>query len=415
MKLQSRKLALLALTSVLLLSISCSDGTKEDSKGKFKLYSIFLGEFKNQDEVEQFWSSLNPILWDQLRIEKIYDRNYKLYYGKFPSSFEAGKAAYNFYSSSLIKKYKISRDRKSVLDKFANVLFVSRYLDRPAVFNYNLITNQTEVEWSEYGKKVVSLNHSVDHNSVFITTAGRYKIQTGMPSLYDARVFLMKREEEQNKELAFIGNGVQLYTYWENRDTFKVNITSVDSFNSRIVTQNIFPFDINGNLGKVSNRSFDLIRDGFPAPPKRFPSEISPNNRFRFREVSSQGESYIYLRDFDDKSEQLTATAKGKIIDGRWSDGGDYLYIIAGPSKIESKKKNSGASGELIIVNAAEKKMIRVFTGFRYENLLVHGNLLFFDERSDQIAQIKVYDSKHDKIIHTITMFGGCGINNLPM
>lgn len=415
MILQLQKIIKLGLVTILLFSISCTESSKVNSKSGQKFYSIFLGEFKTQDEVEEFRLSLNTILWDELRIEKIYDRNYKLYYGKYSSSFEAGSAAYNLFSNSLITKYKITRDGKTVLDGYANVPFVAKYLDRPSVFNFNLVTKQIEVEWSEYGKKVVSLNHSTDHNSVFITTANRYIMQTGKRYIYDARVFLMKREEEMNKELARLGNGVQMYTFWENKDTFKVNITFIDSVESRKVTQKIIPFELNGNLGRTQERSFDLLRDGFPAPPKRAPKEISPNNRFRFRAVSSQGESYIYLRDFNEKSEQLTVSTKQIIRDGRWSDEGNYLYIITEPDKIVSRKQKSEPTGELFIIDAVEKKLVRTFSEFRYENLLVHGKLLFFDERSDQTAQIKVYDSKHDKILHTISMFGGCGLNNLPM
>ncbi len=398
---------------MLFASIACTDSSENNAKQKS--YSIFLGEFKTQDKFEEFKMALNPILWDQLRIEKIYDRNYKLYYGKYSSSFEAGKDAFDFYSNSLIKKFKITRDGKPTLDEYSNVLFLSRYLDRPSVFNFNLITKQTEVEWSESGKKVVTLNHSDDHNSAFITTANRYGIQTGLRYIYNARVMLLKREEEQNQELAVLGKGVQIYTLWENRDTFKVNFTFIDSVDSRVAVQKIFPFDLNGKAGIIQKRSFNLIRDGFPAPPRRLPIEISPNNRFRFREVSSQGESYIYLRDFNEKSEQLTVTTKLKIIEGRWSEEGNYLYLVARPNGVGPQKQKSEPTGELFIIDAVQKKLVRKFSDFRYENLLVHGKLLFFDERSDKISQIKVYDSKHDKILHIISMFGGCGLNNLPM
>ena len=404
---------LLVLTFILF--ISCTESEKKNGNNKQKSYSIFLGEFKNQDEVEKYRLSLNSILWNELRIEKIYDRNYKLFYGKYPSSFEAGQAAFDFYSNLLIKKYTITRNGKPTLDEYANILFVARYLDKPSVFNFNLLTNQTEVIWSEYGKKVVSLNPSADHNSIFITTANRYGIHSGLRYIYDARVFLMKREEEQIGEAVNIGSGVQLYTFWENKDTFKVNLTFVDSVDSRVVVQKVFPFDLKGISGEVKKRSFDLIRDGFPAPPRRFPIEISPNKRFRFREVTSQGESYIYLRDFNEKSEQLTVSTKRGIKDGRWSNDGNYLYIITEPDTVGSMKPKTELSGELYVIDAVKKKLIRIFTGFRYENILVHGKLLFFDERSNKISQIKVYDCKHDKVLHTISMYGGCGLNNLPI
>lgn len=405
----------LALVAVIVISISCAENESRNGKAKQKHYSVFLGEFKKQDKIEEFRSSLNPVVWDELRIEKIYDRNYKLFYGKYSSSFEAGKTAYELLTNSIISSYKITRDGRPTLDEYANILFVSRYLDRPSIFSFNLITKQTAVDWSYSGKKIVALNHSSDHNSVFFTTASSYGKQGGMRYIHDAKIFLMKREEEQISEVGALGNGMQLYTFWENKDTFKVNFSFIDSVDSRIVNQEIIPFDLNGKPGEIKKRNFDLIQTGFPAPPKRFPIEISPNNRFRFREVYSQGESYIYLRDFDEKSEQLTVSTKRKIKDGRWSDDGNYLFIITDPAVAGSAKQKSEPTGELFIIDAVEKKLVRIFSGFRYENLLVHGKLLFFDERSNQIARIKVYDCKRDKIIHTISTFGGCGLNNLPM
>ena len=44
---------------MLLFSISCTESNKVNSKVGQKLYSIFLGEFKTQDKVEEFRLSLN--------------------------------------------------------------------------------------------------------------------------------------------------------------------------------------------------------------------------------------------------------------------------------------------------------------------------------------------------------------------
>jgi hypothetical protein len=412
---QFQKIFRLVFITGIFFSLSCSDTEKENDKGKQNLYSIFLGEFKQQDQVEDFRSSLNRSLWNKLRIERVYERNYKLFYGKFSSSLKAGKTAYNFFSDSLITDYKITRDGKPTLDTYANVLFVAKYLDRPSVFSFNLITKQTEIEWSNFGKKVIALNPSKDNNTVFITTASSYGKFSGVRFIHDARLYKYRREEEQSDEIAEFGNGVQLYTYWENPDTFKVNFSSFDSVNSRIVNQKIFPFDLNGNLGKIKERTFDLLQNGFPAPPKSNPITISPNNRFRFREVYSQGESYIYLRDFSEKSEQIIFKTKQKIKDGLWSDDGNYFFIVTDNEVVESTNKKNETDQQLLIINAVEKKLVRTFSGFKYENLLVHGKLLFFDERSIQSAQIKIYDYKQDKIIYTISMFSGCGLAHLPM
>ncbi len=411
MNLKFQKIFRLIFVTAIFFSLSCSTSDKES--GRENAYSIFLGEFKQQDQVEDFRSSLNQSLWSKLRIERVYERNYKLFYGKFPSSFEAGKTAYNFFSDSLITSYKITHDGKPTLDTYANVLFVAKYLDSPSVFSFNLITKQTEVEWSNFGKKVIALNPSNDNNTVFITTASSYGKFSGVQFIHDAMLYKYRREEEQSDEIAEFGNGVQLYTYWENPDTFKVNFSAFDSVNSRIVEQKIFPFALNGNPGKIKERRFDLLLNGFPAPPKSGPISISPNNRFRFREVYSQGESYIYLRDFNEKSEQIVSKTKQKISGCRWSDDGNYLFIVT-DNEVVPNKKNETVQ-QLLIINAVEKKLVRTFSGYKYENLLVHGKLLFFDEHSVQSAQIKIYDYKQNKIIYTISTFSGCGLANLPI
>ncbi|MCX6168810.1 MAG: hypothetical protein NTX65_05700 [Ignavibacteriales bacterium] len=408
-----QKISRLIFVIVISLLLSCSNSDKE--KEKQNSYSILLGEFKKQDQVEDFRSSLNPSLWSKLRIERVYERNYKLFYGRFSTSMEAGKSAYNFFSDSLITEYKITHEGKPTLDTYANVLFVAKYLDRPSVFNFNLITKQTEVEWSNLDEKVIALNPSKDNNTIFLTTAGSYGKFGGIRFIHNAKLYKYMREEEQSKEITEFGNGVQLYSYWENPDTLKINFTSYDSVNSGIVNQKIFPVDLNGILGKVNERSFDLLQNGFPAPPKVNPVPISLNNRFRFREVYSQGESYIYLRDFSEKSEQIIFKTKEKIKDGLWSDDGNYLFLITYNTGGRSAISKNEIGQQILIINAVEKKTIRIFSGNKYGNLLVHGKLLFFDEHSVQNSQIKIYDYKKDKIIYTISMFSGCGLANLPM
>ncbi|MFA7228284.1 MAG: hypothetical protein WC061_04550 [Melioribacteraceae bacterium] len=409
-----RKIFFTLLLSLTLIAVFCSERGNDDLTEKLKPYSIFLGEFKTRDQIETFRLSLNSVLYDKLRIEKIYDRNYKLFYGRYPSSFEAGQEAFELYTKSLIaKNYKITRDSKRILDSYANVLFVSKYLNRPSVFSFNIITNQIEVEWSNPLMKVVALNYGPDHSTAFISAALSSGRRGGVSYINDAALYLMKREEERTLELEKMGDGIQLYTYWENKDTFKVNYSSVDSIDAKTVVQKIYPFNINGKRGVVKERRFDLLKSGFPFPPKRSPSVISPNNRFRFRAVYSQGESYIYLRDFDEKSEQLTSTIYGKLTDARWSEDGNFLFIVINKSG-PVQNENASKAGELLIIDAVQKKPVRIFSGFSYENLLVHGKLLFFDKRSEDISQIEIYDYRRDKIIQTISMYTGCGLNNLP-
>ncbi len=400
------------------MSLIMSECTKSrnDIDQDYKIaYSISLGEFKTQEEAAKIKSTLENKLNSTLRIEKSNKNKYHLLLGKFTSSFEAGENAFNLYTNSLILDYKIVRNGKLVDDLFTNVLFVAKYLGRPSVYSYNLLTKQSSIEWSKWQRKVISLNYSPNKESAFITTAFSYGRESSFPYVHEVRIYFLNRANEQSDELAEPGDGVQLYTYWESNDTFKVNFTKLDTINSKIVLQNIYPFDINGKLGFIQNRKYDLLQHGFPTTPKRKPVYLSPNKNFQFRNVQSENESNIYLKNFKQRSEELVITTKRNINDARWSKDGNFLFIITNDSAVDSKGIKAEKTGELIIINAIKMKIVRIFSGFQFENVLVHGKLLFFDERLKDIAQIAVYDYTRDKLLNTIFVYGGCGLNNLPM
>ncbi len=412
---RKRSKILISFIFVTLILSECTISDHDINQNNKITYSILLGEFKTQEEAVKLKPILESKINSTLRIEKTVKNKYQLLFSNFVSSFEAGESAFDLYSNSLIQDYKIVRNGKPVEDVFTNVLFVAKYLGRPSVYSFNLLTKQSSVEWSRWGRKVISLNHSIDNQSAFITTVLSYGRQSGFPYIHEARIYFLNRINDQADELAELGNGVQLYTYWESSDTFKVNYSMLDTVNSKIVIQNIYPFDIDGKSGLIQKRKFDLLKHGFPSVPRRDPVELSPSKEFQFRNVRSDGESNIYLRNLKQRSEELVVTTKRNINDARWSEDGNYLFIITDNQSVDSKGVKAEKTGELIIIDALRMKIIRIFSGFHFENVLVHGKLLFFDERLKDIAQIAVYDYTRDKLLNTISIYGGCGINNLPL
>ncbi len=376
-------------------------------------YSILLGEFKKVEQAIELKTKMDTTIKDSLRIEKINDKKYILLYGHFTNSFEAGKTAFNLHSDRFIGNYKIIIHGKQILDDFANVLFVAQYPDKPAVFNFNLITKQIEVVWSRLNAKVVELNHSKDAHTFVISTAQNFGKEAGLSYVRNAKVFLLKRGDDQDNEIIDLDDGVQLYTYWENDDTLKVNYSSTDSTDSKTVVQKIYSIDKNGILGVTKTRKYDLFKDGFPLPPKRVPVTLSPLKNYQLRIVGTQGKSYCYLKDLDKRSEELIAVTIRTIYDARWSDDGNYLFIVTNNTVPENPRKKKESSGELLVINAKEMKLQKIFAGFRYENILINGRLLFFDQRLGNNSQIAVYDFIKDKYYYTISVTGGCGLNSL--
>ena len=198
---------LILVTLVLLAACQKSEPRKKNA-GE---YSIALGEFKTYEKADSFSSKLNFTKEIQPKIVQADQNRFLLTYGNFVTSFDAGKKAFELYNDSLINHYKIIKNNEGVVDLFANVFFVGKYLERPSIYNYNLITKQSKLFWSRWGRKVLSLAPSRDRNTIFITTALGYGQQGSFPYVREARLYMYSGEEGQVNEVYEFGNGLQLY------------------------------------------------------------------------------------------------------------------------------------------------------------------------------------------------------------
>lgn len=386
--------------------ISCNQLELEEKSGND--YSIGLGEFKTFDEADLFKSKMDFKLWSRLKIKQQDENNFILTFGSFNSSFEAGRKAFDLHSKFLVDNFKIIRNDNYVRDMFSNTLFVSKYQGRPSVYNYNLITRKSKVMWSRWGRKVISVNCSSDRNSAFIITASNYGKKAGFPFLKDIKLYYFDGIKNKISEISEFGDGMQIYSYWENKDTFKINLTRTDLIKSEKIIQTISAFDKNGNKGEVKKRNFLLTKDGFPKPPDEKYQPISPKGTFQFRTIYEENENSIYLRDLKKNAEVLITGFTGKIKNIWWTPDENFLFLIIG------KKGNEKSSNyKLIVIDTNGKKITRSFAGPVYKDLLVQGNLLFFDRIFEGVSQITIYDFVSDNIYGEIKMPGGSGINDL--
>lgn len=411
MRFKTTTILLISFVSALLLTSCGSRNGLDDSN----VYSIKIGEFTDINSAKDFRIKLNRDIADSARIEKYRDNLYKVFLGRYVNSYAAGKNAYRLSSEGLIRSYSIMRDRQEILDEFRNVLFVARYLGRPSVFSVDLLTKQTELIWSNQNMSVISLNVAANRDVAFVTTATSYGMRSNLPYVHGVSFLQLKREENEINKLSEAGDCSQVYTYWERSDTFKVNVTLIDTIDSRRVYQNIYAFDLSGKHYSVNKREFNLIDQGFPTPPNRKPDYISTNNRFQFRTIASDTEYDCYIKDVQERSDVLVASSKRKIIDARWSEDGNYLFIVTDSSVLLNSPKKTPPTGELLVINAAQKKLVADFNSFRYRNLLVQGNFLIFDERLNDMSRINIFDFVRNKIYYTLVIPGGCGLINLPM
>lgn len=393
--------------------ISCDNKPSVKEFEKANPFSISFGSFKNYEKASQFKLKLSNKVRANLRFEYVGKNNYKLLYGYFPNSFKAGEKAFELYDKSLVKDYEITRNGKDVMDQFINVLFVANYLGKQCVFNYNLITKRIELVWSREYEKVVSMNLNNDASGAFILAASFYGKDGTVLSIQNLTLYYLHRNEEYSDLIEEFGSGYQVYSYWDAPDSFRVNVTYPDPVNARIVNQKIQTWNSYGRKCATKERSFDLLKNGFPSPPERKPVILSPDNQTGLRLVSSKSKYFIYLKNYQDKSELLVTSTRNRIKDARWTPDSKYVFLIT-----EAKERNKDfkltPKNDLIILNAEAKKVVRIIEGNGLQNLLVRGKLVFFDEYFNGSQRIMIYDFDINKLIGKIEMPGGCSLNTLP-
>lgn len=397
----------ISLVFFLFIFIGCTPIKNEDKPDG---YSICLGEFIKYEDADLFKSKLDFELWDKLKIESVEDK-YFLIYGNYDTSFEAGKKAFELFRRSLINNYKILYKEKYVYDNYANLLFIGRYQGRPSVYIYNMATKESKLFWSRWGRKVTTLNHSKDRSYSFFVTALGYGKQGSFPYVRDTRIYRFTGSDELVEELDELGDGLQIYTYWDAKDTFKVNITKPDSIKSDLLIQEINSYNYQGKTGQVKQRVFSLTEDGFPKPPDIQPQLISNNNTRLIRLAQLDSEIYIYLKNIKEGSESMVGNFTGSLYNAIWSNDDKYLFLII-KNNLHSKVSVANQQ-ELMVIDTEQKKLIKTFHSNNYQNILANGNYIFYETIMDGESVISVYDLLNDNIYDVIKMPGGCAIYNL--
>ncbi len=404
---------LIIISIVLLLTSSCLYKTEDSNSSKEKSYSISIGSFSTYEKALEFKSNLSERVRKWLRVELVSKKKHKLLYGRFRTNFEAGENAITLFREKEISKYDITFNGQKVFDDFCNVLFISPYLSKPSVYSYNIKSKQIEVVFNRTNKKVLALNMTKDASNAFITIADLYGKQGGIPFIKQASLYLLYRNLDESSELKNFGNGFQAYTYWDTPDTFRINFTYPDSLNPRIVNQKICSYTTGGKEIRTTERSFDLLTQGFPVFPKPKFNLLSPNNKYQLRIVEKNDKTFIYILDLLLRSEELIVNSTMKIKDLQWNNLGDNFFIIFEGDKEKLKDGSYMAKNELWVVDAFNKKTTKVFKNAIYNNLLVRQKLLFFDAVINKINKIIIYDYSKDYIFDQIEMPGGASLNTL--
>lgn len=390
-----------------LLAVNCTKNVEVKKKGeKAKEYSISLFEFRTLLETRNMKDQLGGLIMDGLVIQKVNEDKYRLLLGEFESSYEAGKKAFSLYKNQIINNFNIVHNKKVVTDSYNNILFISKYFGRNSLYRYNLIKKNIENIWTKPLHSVLTVNRNSFRDVHFFTTGRKTGMREGFPFIEDSKVWLISTETEDPQTVAEFGECSQLYSFWENIDTFKVNISNPDSIDASVIVQNLYSFDIRGKYYLSNKRNYNLITEGFPFPPTKRLQLLSPNNQYEI-EINKNGE--LNLKDYNFRSVQNIYKSNKPITDLIWSDDGNYLIAV-----FEVSVKQSEVRSEIIVFEGASRKIISTHTGQGVKNMFVQGELIFYDEIKAGVSSIVIYDYIKNELFSRIELYGGCSLNNLP-
>lgn len=403
---------LIMLTAIFILLKYYSGQISLRQDGYYEITFRVKGEYEKIDSIK---NKLASEIGSQVVIENISKNQYRLIFGKYSDSYDAGESAFNLYADSVITNYKIMLDGRETADNYTNVLFTGRSEERASLYSLNLLTKKTALVWSDWGEDVVSLEQSAKKKfSFFLTVSGQGR-KNGMSYLYDARLYHYDWRKENIKMIEYLKNGYQYYSSWNAGNQFMTNFNSLDSSSNQEVIQSFSVYDTSGVRLKNFTKKFNLIKDGYPNPPQRKLDFTSAKNRYLFyTKLNDKGEKNIFIKRNYTSEEYLVGTTKGNILDIAWSGDEKYLFFIYSDLKNISKKVKKNEYF-CMVFDADSKKSIRLFKGGDFKLLSVQGRLLIIESGYGIDSKIMFYDYIKDKIYINFDFNGGCAIKNLPL
>lgn len=413
MNLDKRKIYLF----LLLLFFGCNKPEKIEFIGSKQkdLFFIETEKFSNLMDAEAFAEKIRTKI-----IKKVFLRSdsshagkfYSICIGEFGNSYSAGEYAFNLFRSK-DNKYELIQNSNYIYDEFANTLFVGNSGGFPSIFNYNIKTKKTELIWKGNSGRVIELSYKVKAQANFFVTVKSFGRKTIFPFINQIKLYRVIQSTEKINLLKEFGNAVQLATSREDDNSLKITLVSLDENISTFVNERTAVINSAGRLLVDQYKTYDLVKENFPVIPRPALKLYSTSPKYSLIDSFYNEHHNFFLRVNSKRYHLFSTTQPLNGID--WI-GDDYLVLstlnVSPANKsIKSRKPNTS---NLVIVDLDKKEIMENWTGGGFKNFIVKGKFLYFDNDFGRFSKIYVYDLPGKKMFDTISVKGGCGLQNLP-
>jgi hypothetical protein len=327
------------------------------------------------------------------------------------------------FLSSCKEEVKISRkneNRDSVITKIEfkpaeYFFFAGEANKKAAIYKFNFIKKKISLAWKSKRENVIDIAYSTDRQNVFFLTAAKIGVEENLPFVEKAKLYRINVEDLKVSFLKEIGNAIQVYTRWEDNNTFVVVSQSFDRLVANYINQNKRIFNLFGKEIINETITFDLTKEGFPLPPRSAIAFNSPSGRFEISKGKKEDLS-LYLNEQGKKQKKILDNPGYDLSQITWDSKEEFVFIstvknIPADSLQTAKEKNTSA---LFIYSVKDKKLVKSFIGEGRRRFFLNGNYIVFEEGSGKNSSIVVYDFLNQKVFYEIKLKGGSGLRNLP-
>jgi hypothetical protein len=322
----------------------------------------------------------------------------------------------NDSDKNAIKQDSILTKPETVIPVMDEILFAGMIGNKSGLYKYNFSTKNYERFWQNDKEEVVELSYSPDKKSAFMLTAQQSGKKGVFPFIDKVKLYSINLDSDSIRFIENIGSGLQVFSDWENNNSFKVFLHVIDATVAKYVEQKIKTYDASDQKLYDENKKYDLAKEGYPQFPNVKKNLTSPNNKYSVLSIDS-AQTQIYLVDAGKNNESVLITRQNQklnMVD--WSDNGKILVfntvdIAPGNETLYDLEPNTS---KLFIYSLTDKTIIKLFDGGGKKNFTLNGNYIMFDDGFKEQAKILIYDFNTGQMIDSIKISGGCGMKNVP-
>jgi len=291
---------------------------------------------------------------------------------------------------------------------FDSFIFVGMINRNPGVYKYDVKEKKYSVFWSDKKEKVIELSYSNNRETAFFLTAREFSnlSESGLPFINKVNLYLVNIKTRQISFIGDVGSGLQVFSNWEDNNTFKIIFNSIDKTISNYIQQRTRLYNTFGKKLQDITETYDITKQGYPLPAEQKVRAVSSDGRYSIINYGKDSPS-IYLRDSEGGEQYLITKTKKKLEQVEWRNG-HLFFLTANPGNGEKSRVST------LFLYSIDKKKILITWEEGVKSFFIVNDYLIFDTGFKENYSINIYNYAAGSTYDKINIKDGCGIRGLP-